>query len=238
MGAGATPASLYPRLSVVLLLQPGLAGGPGNRTESAFEDAAVEDEGTQSGFNGLRIETEAGSRFASGEGAVGAGVAADELENGRVDGLEKRPGEAWRERNFEGVAIAGRVLDGDVALPASDFDGQDAAGVDEFVHGPEQFGRGDALGDFVAGERAKPEQEVVDSVAVASALGFAEELELAFDFGNGDGVEELAQVGFAEEVGELRLIDGESGSAAFGEGRVAVVDEIADVSEQQRSRKG
>ena len=110
--------------------------------------------------------------------------------------------------------------------------------LDERVDGFEQVGRGDAQGDFVAGEIAEAEEEVVDCVGGAGALIFAEELEVGFDFRDGDGVEEFAEVGFAEEVGKLRLIDGESGGAAFGERRIAVVDEVADVSEEEGRREG
>ena len=106
------------------------------------------------------------------------------------------------------------------------------------MDGFEQVGAGDAQGDFVAGKIAEAEEEVVDSVGGSRALIFAEELEVGFDFSDGDGVEELAEVGFAEEVGEQRLIDGEGGGAAFGEGRIAVVDEVAGVSEEQRRREG
>jgi len=96
----------------------------------------------------------------------------------------------------------------------------------------------DAEGDFVAGEIAEAEEEVVNCIGGPCALIFSEELEVGFDFGDGDGVEELAEVGFAEEVGEERLIDGEGGGAAFGERRVAVVDEVAGVSEEERRREG
>ena len=62
-------------------------------------------------------------------------------------------------------------------------------------------------GDFVAGKIAEAEEEVVDRIGGTSALIFAEELEVGFDFRDGDGVEEFAEVGFAEKVGKQRLID-------------------------------
>src|SRR5262249_21776923 len=47
-------------------------------------------------------------------------------------------------------------------------------------------------------------------------------------------VEELAELGLAEELAELRVIDGERLRAALGERRVAVVNEIRDEREEER----
>ena len=210
------------------------AGG----AESAFEHAAVADERAESGGDGLSVEAKAGCDFLEGKGAVGAGVAADELEDGRGVGSGEGFRQVGREGDVEGVAVAGCIFDGDEALVAGDFDRKDAAGADERVNGFEQFWRCDAEGDFVAGKIAEAEEEVVDRIGGTSALIFAEELEAGFDFRDGDGVEEFAEVGFAEKVGKLRLIDRESSGAAFGERGIAVVDEVADVSEQQGCREG
>ena len=51
------------------------------------------------------------------------------------------------------------------------------------------------------------------------------------------GVEQLAQLRLAEELAELRLIDGQRLRAALGERRVAVVQEVRDVAEQHRRRE-
>ena len=61
---------------------------------------------------------------------------------------------------------------------------------------------------------------------------------LLFDFGDGVGVEQFAQVGVAEQIAELLLIDGERLGAAFGERGVAVVDVVGDVAEEQRRGEG
>ena len=134
---------------------------------------------------------------------------------------------------MQGVAVAGSVFDGDEAELACDFEMEDAAGLYEGGEGLEEVGGGEAQGDFVAGEVAEAEEEVVDRIGGTGALIFAEELKVGFDFRDGDGVEEFAEVGFAEEFLELRLIDGESGGAAFGEGGIGVIDEVADVSEEE-----
>ncbi len=62
-------------------------------------------------------------------------------------------------------------------------------------------------------------------------------LQLPLDFGERVGVEQLAQLRFAEQLAQLRLIDGQRLRAAFGERRIAVVDVVGDVAEQQRRRE-
>jgi hypothetical protein len=47
---------------------------------------------------------------------------------------------------------------------------------------------------------------------------------LLFDFCNGVGIEQLAQVGFAQQLAQLVLIDGERLGAALGQRRIAVVE--------------
>ena len=65
-------------------------------TEAAFEDAAFSGELAQRVFDDCGVEGEALGNFAQREGAVGAGVAADEFEHGMRDRLEQsataRPG--------------------------------------------------------------------------------------------------------------------------------------------------
>ena len=62
-------------------------------------------------------------------------------------------------------------------------------------------------------------------------------LELPLELGDLAGVEQIAQLGVADELAQLRLIDGQRLRAPFGERRVAVVDEICDVAEEQRRRE-
>ncbi len=62
-------------------------------------------------------------------------------------------------------------------------------------------------------------------------------LELGLDIGHGVGVEEIAQLGIAEELAQLRLIDRERLCAPFGEWRVAIVEIVGDVAKQERRRE-
>ena len=47
------------------------------------------------------------------------------------------------------------------------------------------------------------------------------------------GVEQLAELGAAEQLGEQALVEGERGGTALGDGGVALVDELGDVAEEQ-----
>ena len=62
-----------------------------------------------------------------------------------------------------------------------------------------------------------------------------EVLQLDFELVQCVGIEQLAQFGLAEELAELRLIDGQRLRTALGERRVAVVDVVRHVAEQQRA---
>jgi hypothetical protein len=103
------------------------------------------------GGGGLSVEAEARHDFLESEGAMGAGVAADELEDGRRVGSGEGLRQVGRERDVKGIAVAGGVFDSDEALLAGNFDLKDAAGAHERVDRFQQIGRCDAKGDFVAG---------------------------------------------------------------------------------------
>ena len=59
-------------------------------------------------------------------------------------------------------------------------------------------------------------------------------LKLGLDVGERVRVEQVAQLGVAEQLAQLRLIDRQRLRATLGERRVAVVEVVRDVAEQQR----
>jgi hypothetical protein len=69
---------------------------------------------------------------------VGAGVAANELKDGRGVRGGEGFGQIGRQGDFQGIAIAGCVFNGDESLVVGAFDLKDAAGVRERVDGFEQ----------------------------------------------------------------------------------------------------
>ena len=98
--------------------------------------------------------------------------------------------------------------------------------------------RGRACGKLIAGQIAEPQEQLVRGVRVSSGPIGHELLELELELRQRVRVEELAQLDLAEELAELRRVHGQGLRAAFGEGRVALVDEVADVLEEERRREG
>ena len=64
-----------------------------------------------------------------------------------------------------------------------------------------------------------------------------ERLQLVFETREDAGIQQLSQLGVAQQLAELRVIDRERLGAAFRERRIAVVQERRDVVEEQRRGK-
>ena len=77
----------------------------------------------------------------------------------------------------------------------------------------------------------------MNSVCRARAPVLRKTLRSLFHFRDGVGIEQLTQIGFAQQLAQLILIDGERLSAAFGQRRVAFVKKIGHVAEEQRRGK-
>ena len=90
-----------------------------------------------------------------------------------------------------------------------------------------------AMSGAATRSRISSGRQVADRAAACRARASAlstrivriEPLQLPLDRVHRLGVEQLAQLGIAEQLAQLRLIDGERLRAALGERRVAVVDE-------------
>ena len=63
-------------------------------------------------------------------------------------------------------------------------------------------------------------------------------LRYLFHLGNRVGIQQFAQIGLAEQLAQLVLIDGQRLRAALGQRRIAVVEKVRHIAEQQRSGKG
>ena len=77
----------------------------------------------------------------------------------------------------------------------------------------------------------------MNGVGRARAIVIGEALRNLFHFADGIRIKQFAQVGFAQQFTQLVLIDGEGLSAAFGQRRVAIVEKVGHITEQERSRK-
>ena len=71
-------------------------------------------------------------------------------------------------------------------------------------------------------------------VGVLRAVARVEMLQLLLERLDDGRIEQLAQLGVAEQLAQLAVIHGERLRPALGQRRVAVVEEVGDVAEQQR----
>jgi hypothetical protein len=169
---------------------------------------------------------------------VGAGVTADEFENGMDYRLKQRRGKAGRERNSEAVAVAGCIFGSYEAAFTGDAQLEQAAGTNQAIDMLQKIRRDYAAGEFLAGEIAEAQAEIVNAIGGTGAMGFGEALRGFFYVRDCIGVEQLAQIGLTKQFAQLILIDGESLGAALGERGVAIVEKIGYVAEQQRCGEG
>ena len=215
-------------------LAAALAGG-----DVALGDAARGAERAERDAGRGHAEAEARGEILDRERAVGARVARAEIAERVGDRGEQRGRHAARELHPQRVAEAGRVLDRDEARLAGDDHGERAVGPGELgdQRGRDLGGR-DTLRDLGLGEIAEREQQIVQPVGVGDRAVPVEPLQRALGLGDGVGVEQLTQLGLAEQLLELRGVDAERVGAALGERRVAVIEEVADVGEHQRRGEG
>ena len=101
----------------------------------------------------------------------------------------------------------------------------------------EQIGRSNAPRQLGARQIAEAQQQIVDAVRGARAVVFREALQLLFHLGDRIGIEQFAQIGIAQQLAQLILVDGQRLRAALGQRRIAVVDVVGHVAEQQRRRE-
>ena len=85
---------------------------------------------------------------------------------------------------------------------------------------------------------ADPEQQVVDGVSVLRVVARIEVLELVLVRLDHGGIEQLAQLGVAEQLAQLAVVDRERLRPPLRERRIAVVEEVGHVAEQQRGGEG
>ena len=153
-------------------------------------------------------------------------------------GRAQRSGNSVGQGHAEGVAVARGVLDRDVARRPGEQEH------DRAPLGDEGAGRGRhaaidrSRAHLVGREIPHAQEEVVDAVGVARAESLVQVLELALDGVDGVGVEEFAQRGRPQQLPELRLVDGQGLGAALGQWRVALVDVVGHVAEEECGGEG
>ena len=131
---------------------------------------------------------------------MGAGIAAYQFKHRRLYRLQQGLRDAGRKGNAQRITIASRVFNGNQPLLPGNLDFEQAAGTEQPLQMAGQLRVGETTQQLVAGEIADAEQQIVDAVGGANSLGFQQPLELLFHFGDGIGVQQLTQVGIAQEI--------------------------------------
>ncbi len=200
------------------------------RVELALHHPARRGEPLQRALGDRHTQAEAGRRGDRREGAVGAGVAGEEVAQRVLDRLGEGLGHAHGQRRAQRVAQAARVLDRRPVVGAGDADPDRTAGGGQLL-GPLRLGA--PLGQLGVRERTEQPQPVRDALRVLDAAVLGEPLQLALQLGEHLRVEQLAQLRLAEQLGQQPGVQGEGGGTALGERRVALVQELGDVPEEQ-----
>ena len=210
-GQGAAPQAAQ-HLGVAPL---GLGAG---RAELAVEHPALAAEPLQGVPDHGGPQRQVGGEVGDGERAVGAGVAGDQVAERVVDRLGEHVGDAGRHGHAERVAQPADVLDGGPALLAGHPDQGGAAGRAEPLEAVVDVGAGHgAVGDLLDGERAEEPQQVGHALDVLGLAVGGQPLQLGLDLGEHLGVEQLAQLGAAQQLGQQALVERQGGGPALGD---------------------
>ena len=145
-----------------------------------------------------------------GEGAVGAGVAGDQVAERVVDGLGEGLGDAWRHGHAEARRAAGRRPRPRPSAPRRPSGPGRRAGVAPEPRRDSRRRRCRAteratISSTVSGP-SRRSRSATPSTSRARRSG-GEPLQLGLDLGEHLGVEQLAQLGAAEQLGQQALVE-------------------------------
>ncbi len=160
-----------------------------------------------------------------------------EVTQGVLDAREQRLGDSRRQREAEAVAIPGHVLDGDEASRPTRRQLDGAAGDQQRLRPGCTLGLGGPGDDLVTRKVADAQQQVVDAIHAPRPVVCIEMLQLPLDVRHDVGVEQFPQLRIAEQLAELLLVDRQGLRPPLRKRRVAVVEVVRHIAEQQRCRK-
>lgn len=203
--------------------------------ELSLDHAARRGESLECPVGDGDAEAEAVRGLRAGERAVCTGVAGEEIAQGVLDRLGERFGDAHRKRCAECVAQSARVLDGCPVGGSSDADPEGATGRLQ-LRGP--GGLRAALRQLGVGQGAEHAQQVGDALDVLDLPVVGQPLELTLQLAEDVGVEQLAQLRLAEQLRQEMGVQRQSRRPSLRERRVALVQELRDVPEQERAGEG
>ena len=128
------------------------------------------------------------------------------------------------------------ILDRDIALFVGDADAQHAPLLHQRPQ-PNLTAGLAAKHNFFRTQITEPQHQVVYGIRMARFLPCPQKLQLLFDIEQGIRIEQLAKIGIAQKLAQLRLINGERLCTAFCQGCVPFVNEVRNVAEQHRGRE-
>ena len=203
--------------------------------ELAADDAAVGLEGGEGAEHTGLGDAETVGDLALGERAVGPGVPGDELLDRPWHRLGEGGGKPERQGAAEPVAVARRVVGGDVAGLAR-HDHLDRPLLRHQLGQPAVRSGSRPLGPQVeldGGQVADAAQHVVQLVGAPRPPAVGQSLQVELDVGEHAGVEQLAQLLGPEQVAQQIAVERQRRCPAFGERGIAFVHVGGDPVEQQ-----
>ena len=207
------------------------------RPELAFDEAPGFREPLQQRPRHRHTQPIACCQLRHGEGAVRAGETHGEVASGVAHRLEQGLGQPRREGCAQRIAVARHVLHRDVARLAGHRQSDQTPCPHELGYGLCGAGKGRALDDLIEGEIADANQQVVDGVGAARLVAVFQVLQAPLELGERVRIQQVAKFGVAQQFAQLRLIDRQRLRAPLGQRRVAVVDVVGDIAEEERRRK-
>ena len=221
------------------LFRAPLRGQPAGVEGSGEEPAALAQVG-EGGVHDGDAQPEVCGELGGRERRVGARIPCGEVPQGVAGRLQEGFGDPVRQVHGQGVAQRGRVLDrGPPAFPGDGHLDDPAL----LLQARQPCGRVARSGvrageDAFAGQRAEPAQQVGQSFPAAHAAARGQALELPAEQVGYGRVQDVGVPVASEQVGEQPAVQGQQGRAALGQGRVALVEELGHVAEQQVGGEG
>ena len=211
-------------------------GRPGRNSPSTTRPLGQQ--ARERGLDHRDAEAKARADVLARERTMRAAEAPHQIADRIGDRLEQRHRQSRRQRHADRIAIARRILDRDEALARRRCARRSARRVltsSSIAGSATPASLRSSIS--VARQIAEPQQQVVNRIGRSRMETRRQVLQLLLERVEHGFVEQIAQLGVADQIAQLRLIDRQRLRAPFGQRRIAVVDVVGDVAEQQRRRE-
>ena len=184
-----------------------------------------------------RRQTERPGCLPGREGTVGTGESADDISERVFDRFEEGIRDPLRKRHTERIAQPGGVFDGGPPFTVSGLDADDL---------PIGFELADKCIEVAVdprlqvdpAERTEVAEQVVDGTGRTGMTIGQQPLQFELDLGHHLRVEQAAQLGLAEQLGQQAAVEGEGGRPALGGRSVVLIHVGGDEVERERRGEG